>query len=83
MLCSKIQDTLMCTCMPGVVKMYPKFRRGFPTYEEDTIYSKEGREKRVDDGQIQGWEEGFMQGVEEGFDEFFDESLDEDFEEIM
>jgi hypothetical protein len=31
---------------------------------EEDVYSEEGREKLVEDAEIEPWEEGFMQGAE-------------------
>lgn len=42
-------------------------------WEEDTVYTRTGRERRVYNDEMQGWEDGFMEGYE--FDEAFDELL--------
>lgn len=34
--------------------------------KEEDVYSEEGREKLVEDGEIENWEEGFMQGASGG-----------------
>lgn len=60
----------------GVVKMYPKKKiKEEDTLEEDeSIYDKDARERRVEEGGLSNEEDGFMLGYEEDFlDNFEDE----------
>jgi len=34
--------------------------------EEEDVYTEKGREKEVDEGEIEDWEGAWMQGYEEG-----------------
>lgn len=66
--------------------MYPErrkeFREDVVSMEDFGVYSKEGREQHIAEGQIRGWEDGFMMGYEESFDELADETPEDSFEEI-
>ena len=56
--------------MPGVVKMRIRTRvRGSTSFpeNEDTVYTKKGRERRISEGQMRNWEDGFMMGHLDGF----------------
>lgn len=55
--------------------MYPKTSQKAELREEEDegIYTKEGRERLVDDDIIGGWEDGLMMGVEEAFGDVIDE----------
>lgn len=80
---------------PGVVTMYPTINdreRSFfqEELEEDQgIYSKKGREERIEQDALNSWEDAIMQGYEEDFPEIMadeEESrwLDETFtEEVL
>ena len=59
---------------PGVVTMYPTMndreRSLLPQEEEDLgIYSKKGREERIEEDAMKGWEDAIMLGYEEDFPE--------------
>ncbi|HIG92610.1 TPA: hypothetical protein HA234_00255 [Candidatus Woesearchaeota archaeon] len=52
--------------------------------EEETIYSKRGRESRRDADAMSDEEDGFMQGIEEDFESIFDDEIfDDTFEEVV
>ncbi len=58
----------------GVVKMYLKKDKDKALPEvEESIYDKETRERRVEEGALSNEEDGFMLGYEEGFQDSFED----------
>ena len=52
--------------------------------EEESVYSKKGREKLLEEDAMANAEDGVMLGYEEGFDDMFnDEIFDDSFEEVV
>ena len=48
---------------PEGEEIFPAAEQGMPVEEEKDIYTQEGKEKLVEDGEISPAEEGFMQGA--------------------
>ncbi len=75
---------------PNVKNRWESQLKGDPTDEiffeesdeEDTVYTKTGRESHVNEGKMCGWEDGFMQGYEESGESIFSENTGSPEEEI-